>query len=1317
MGKSRKRRNGQLKKQAEARLLPFSISASAFIDAIITENIVDLRDVRVKKREFLNNLLQKYFKTSLSGKNSSYIHNLLSFTNFLNYDSTKELFSQRLRVLETPITPTKEQLNTDKTSTPITNTPVTPLRNFNQSIDNLIVSMSPIAIGDNVVQNSFLKPSHVRKLMVDSCTSPFKFEQICDDNSVKPSLKSKLMTHACTSPFKFEKENDDIRNLMTYLSPEHITIIGSIVKSFISQGLKPSDQNIKISENIEIEAFETQSIVIFENDESEANTYEKVTDENVCEKVHETETLNLKIWKKTETNNFYCLQTANTVDKFWVKKELQFTFCLKILDVVYNVDTARNILNAECLKRKITCCFSFEKAALNATAMTFSANGHCFHKKDGCQVKFRVHTTKGNNEERHFLLFLNSNEPVDHSNMKVRFQQIRGKARDEMKANFSSPELELQKLCNIDYSLAEKGNTQGLVRQNTLQQISSESNRSNSMIKCELYKLITCIQCGETGSFGTLIVNHDSIQLLMIDDSNYELLQKFPEKSVTIHTDASGQMVKPLNCCHFPSLKLHGKTKAFLVHAIAMQFEGETLVVASMVSNDQTGTTLGLFHSYFMTQLMLRLNKCLFKRIVTDWCFANFIAITRAYNNMTVIDYLNFMYELVINKKYVEFSPTFIYLIICYSHFMKLISRFAQREISKSVENGFSKKQKGLLMSFFAVIRGSKTIEEVEGFFKTMCVIFCNEYLTKEVQDALLNCKEMNTDKMIENEENDEDAIYIEERIQEQLDDNRTNGGTLREKSKWYRRFKIIYDDKIAIIETDINKEDKKLNPYYVPGMINRAVELYFCYLPIWSRLGHALEDNEEDMTFTNGLIESLFKKLKHNTKGPLRKRPTEFLRSMRFVSRFDRTKIQNFKFFPKTSRKAKKFTVQNTENRGIKREFEDDVDDKMDPSQHKENWQKPGKTPKGFKYSISTFPSSIPNTVVQMKPEETIESQDSDYALISNVSIVSIEDERYLEEERKETLAAAKLTKLTFYEGSQIVSTLNYYKNWTKMARVADYALYEYLTYNDMISLTDISAQLTDVAMYCAFDLFIKAHNFTEKFVVYTTIILTSLFNGYLCKIEEVEEMKKMKQWVDMFTNPDMIYICPFLVSRTAQINHWVIAIVDLKKKRFDFYDSLKTYDGKIFYSNFIKFIESKKINGKNWTFTNHTVTHQNGVTCGKHVLGYGRKYMLNVDNLEVTKFTHISPCEEAEIFKEIIYEHADTGKNICLRCNEDLIGGTVRYHLCLMCGHGIHVRPTCLSNDDLVEPSTSTEENIDYVCYNCVSYVKREVLKYPYI
>lgn len=248
-------------------------------------------------------------------------------------------------------------------------------------------------------------------------------------------------------------------------------------------------------------------------------------------------------------------------------------------------------------------------ASLNATSLTFIANGYCLHKKDGCTIKLRMHTTKGALKVAIFCYFwvVMSQWIIITWELAIRFPQYRGAARDDLKKNFTTPEQMLEELSHIAYKLAHKE-----IFKVSQQWTSSEIHKSNSVIACEFYKLITCIESGETD------------QINMIDDKNYKLLEKVPAKSATMHADASGQVVKSIQCCR--KIKLHGTNKAFLLHANVWKLENETVLIIRL---DNWNVSQFLFNTNDTTP-----NEVDHRWIITDWSFANFIAILQACNKM-----------------------------------------------------------------------------------------------------------------------------------------------------------------------------------------------------------------------------------------------------------------------------------------------------------------------------------------------------------------------------------------------------------------------------------------------------------------------------------------------------------------------------------------------------------------------------------------------------------------------------------------------------------------------------------------------------------
>lgn len=252
--------------------------------------------------------------------------------------------------------------------------------------------------------------------------------------------------------------------------------------------------------------------------------------------------------------------------------------------------------------------------------------------------------------------------------------------------------------------------------------------QSNSMIKCELYKLMVSIQSGDVGRYGTMIVSHGSFQLYMFDPDLYKIYENLPEKCLDMGSDASGSVVKDVrHTSNLPCDNIHGE-KRTLIHANVVSIEGHTILSGAMLSNSQDAIAMTNFQTFHIQQIMMRNKKSPFKRVIVDWSHAGILSILRAYNGMSPTQYMNAMYGHIIRQEVLPDNPTSVFLIICYSHFMKIISGFANRQITAAkgayTENNFQKNQKRLLMSLFAMIRGSDDIKYIEMLFKTMVQIF-----------------------------------------------------------------------------------------------------------------------------------------------------------------------------------------------------------------------------------------------------------------------------------------------------------------------------------------------------------------------------------------------------------------------------------------------------------------------------------------------------------------------------------------------------------------------------------------------------------------
>lgn len=162
----------------------------------------------------------------------------------------------------------------------------------------------------------------------------------------------------------------------------------------------------------------------------------------------------------------------------------------------------------------------------------------------------------------------------------------------------------------------------------------------------------------------------------------------------------------------------------------------------------------------------------------------------------------------------------------------------------------------------------------------------------------------------------------------------------VRHEIEWYFHFKNLYDDVISLIDNECDPNETCLNPYYVPQMMERAVELYFTYLPLWCRIGHGTEKGSKDQSFTNGLVESFFNHVKNRLGSKEKKRATKFMKDMYEHSQHQITKIKNPRFFAKRPRSQKKIGSIKKHKKDSKQIPSEDYED----LKVEEEWNKPGR-------------------------------------------------------------------------------------------------------------------------------------------------------------------------------------------------------------------------------------------------------------------------------------------------------------------------------------------------------------------------------------
>ncbi|CAF0860915.1 unnamed protein product [Brachionus calyciflorus] len=172
--------------------------------------------------------------------------------------------------------------------------------------------------------------------------------------------------------------------------------------------------------------------------------------------------------------------------------------------------------------------------------------------------------------------------------------------------------------------------------------------------------------------------------------------------------------------------------KEILIYSIVVHDDVNktSFPIADFFSSENDSITI----NSFLTKIVERFSLYSFfkkpKVVVTDYSWANIHAISRAFNNLEVIDYLNLTFKVLVEGKLYSLTPinTFVYL--CSTHFLKNKIDETDRVLKKKDSNETLLVRKRFIKSFILL----QNCETLESFCKLLlCIrnIFMNEEMNE----------------------------------------------------------------------------------------------------------------------------------------------------------------------------------------------------------------------------------------------------------------------------------------------------------------------------------------------------------------------------------------------------------------------------------------------------------------------------------------------------------------------------------------------------------------------------------------------------------
>lgn len=385
-------------------------------------------------------------------------------------------------------------------------------------------------------------------------------------------------------------------------------------------------------------------------------------------------------------------------------------------------------------------------------------------------------------------------------------------------------------ILSSDKNLVKIGNLQDIKSDSTLRRIKAEATSILDRDKNDILDIIEMQNVHE--EYIKEVAFPFNIKMYSIQQLHVLEKQSAKEEWLPIHFDATGGIVRN------PS----GSKRVYLYSAvIRLSRAGRVFPIFDMISSVHYSKAIFKILHDFRTFCEENDKWPLFSSVITDFSFASLHAVCKAFNRMTLLDYLNYSYQMTLKDVYVR-STTFITIHLCCAHFMKMVIN----DISRFSKNSLQHK---LFTELIASAITMKSIESLENWFRDVCVLLSSEMYDTNAKKAhfsllLLCC--------------DGETYSHEELTVDEIDDNDDLNGPLYKSSPYYKLFKRIHE---SSVQNNAKAEKENINEYYNPEFLEVILTKYVPYCPLWTglHLPHTVE------RISNSVVENYFGNVKRN--------------------------------------------------------------------------------------------------------------------------------------------------------------------------------------------------------------------------------------------------------------------------------------------------------------------------------------------------------------------------------------------------------------------------------------------------------------------
>lgn len=272
--------------------------------------------------------------------------------------------------------------------------------------------------------------------------------------------------------------------------------------------------------------------------------------------------------------------------------------------------------------------------------------------------------------------------------------------------------------------------------------------------------------------------------------------------------------------------------------------------------------------------------------IVTDFSWALINAVIKTFNNTTFEAYINWCTNILIKKEIfnINFMTTTIYL--CYSHFIKMISKKVLKVKKYSYKSNQKKLHRVALYSC-AILQRSNDMEDFSKNIRHCFNIFNTKYESKDTIVSLKSIKEnvfnnaLNRETELNNIINEKQQIKPSKKL---IFIDNSYHKSYRDSSPFLDYFlKIIKHHKTNTNRKNKLKSSLKINSYYCPKIF-KILFHYIHLMPLWSKVLLNIKTNYFNIdikNLTNNPVENWFDQLKESLASFLPVMPSQFANFM----------------------------------------------------------------------------------------------------------------------------------------------------------------------------------------------------------------------------------------------------------------------------------------------------------------------------------------------------------------------------------------------------------------------------------------------------